>query len=58
VVSDEYWYSDDLRINLLIQHGDPRTGSVTMSVADVQRTEPDRAVFEIPAGYKRAGSQR
>ncbi len=57
-VTDEYWYSDDLRINLLIKHSDPRTGSVVMTVADIQRAEPDRALFEIPAGYRRAGADR
>jgi len=56
VVTDEYWYSDDLRINLMIKHNDPRTGSVTLTVAQVQRTEPDRAMFEIPPNYKRAGN--
>ena len=56
VVTDEYWYSDDLRINLLIKHNDPRTGSATLRVAHVQRTEPDAAMFEIPSNYKRAGN--
>lgn len=31
-VVDEYWYSADLRINLLIKHSDPRTGTKTMTV--------------------------
>ena len=53
VVTDEYWYSDDLRINMEIEHNDPRTGSVTMTVTQVTRTEPDAALFEIPEGYKR-----
>jgi hypothetical protein len=57
VVTDEYWYSDDLRINLLIKHNDPRTGGVTMTVGQVQRTEPDPAIFEIPAGFKPAGTR-
>lgn len=56
-VTDEYWYSDDLRINLLIKHNDPRTGAVTMTVGQVQRTEPDPAIFEIPAGYRLAGAR-
>lgn len=55
VVTDELWYSADLRINMLIKHNDPRTGSVTMTVAQVKRTEPDPALFEIPEGYTRAG---
>jgi len=56
VVTDEYWYSDDLRINLMIKHNDPRTGSATLTVAGVERTEPDAAMFEIPSNYKRAGA--
>jgi len=57
VITDEYWYSDDLRINLGITHSDPRLGSVKMTVTQVTRTEPDPALFEIPGNYKppRAG---
>jgi hypothetical protein len=58
VVTDEYWYSDDLRINLLIKHNDPRSGTVTMTVSKVARMEPDAAVFEIPEGYKPAKASR
>src|SRR5215472_9975379 len=32
VVTDEFWYSADLRINMIVKHSDPRTGSVTMTV--------------------------
>jgi hypothetical protein len=52
VISDEYWYSNDLSINMIIKHVDPREGSVTMTVTQVARTEPDAALFEIPEGYK------
>jgi len=48
VTSDEYWYSADLRINMLIKHSDPRTGAVTMTVTQVKRSEPDPALLEIP----------
>ena len=58
VITDEYWYSEDLRINLIIKHSDPRTGGVTMTVAQVIRTEPDSARFEIPDGYKPTGTGR
>jgi hypothetical protein len=54
LISDEYWYSDDLRINLALKHSDPRTGTVTMTVTQVQRTEPDPALFEIPHDYTSA----
>lgn len=56
VVTDEYWYSADLRINLLIKHHDPRSGSKTITVNKITRTEPDPAFFEVPEGYKRAGN--
>jgi hypothetical protein len=55
VITDEYWYSADLRINLVLKHNDPRTGGVTMTVTGIKRSEPDPARFEIPAGYNPAG---
>lgn len=58
VVTDEYWYSDDLRINLMIEHTDPRKDTVMMKVSQISRTEPDPAFFSIPEGYKRAGSKK
>lgn len=54
VVTDEYWYSDELRINLVISHSDPRTGTVKMTVTQITRTEPSPSFFEIPDGYKPA----
>jgi hypothetical protein len=55
VIVDEFWYSDDLRINLIVKHSDPRTGSVAMTVTGVKRGEPDPSFFAIPADYKPAG---
>ena len=57
VITDEYWYSQDLRINLMIKHSDPRQGMTTMKVAQVTRTEPDPALFEVPEGYTHPGAQ-
>ena len=51
VVTDEYWYSEDLRINLVLKHNDPRAGSVLMTVTQIARTEPDSSLFQIPDGY-------
>ncbi len=58
VITDEYWYSYDLRINLRIEHNDPRTGSVTMQVTNLSLQQPNPALFQIPAGYQVAGAQR
>lgn len=52
VVVDEYWYSEELRINLLSKHSDPRTGNLAITVTNLNRTEPDPNLFEIPQGYK------
>jgi hypothetical protein len=57
VVVDEYWYSEELRINLQLKHSDPRTGTVTMTVTHVVRAEPDPSAFAIPEGYKLAGPE-
>jgi hypothetical protein len=57
VLTDEYWYSDELRINLMIKHSDPRTGTVTLTVTQIARTEPDPSLFEIPDGYKPATAE-
>jgi hypothetical protein len=57
VVTDEYWYSADLRINMLVKHSDPRTGAVTMTVTQIKRSEPDASLLEIPEGYKPFGAQ-
>ena len=51
-VVDEYWYSEDLRLNMRVIHKDPRTGEQTTTVTQVDRSEPDPEIFEIPSGYK------
>jgi hypothetical protein len=56
VLTDEYWYSDDLHMNVMIKHSDPRTGSVTMTLTQATRTDPDPSVFQIPEGYKPAAN--
>jgi len=52
VVTDETWYSEELHLNMLVKHDDPRTGQQTVTVTHVDRNEPNPTVFQIPAGYK------
>jgi len=52
VVTDEIWYSDELRLNMLVKHDDPRTGQQTVTVTKVERSEPPAETFEIPADYR------
>jgi hypothetical protein len=54
-VTNEYWYSEALRLNLATTHNDPRSGSVTMTVTQIDRGEPSAALFGVPAGYAMAG---
>jgi hypothetical protein len=51
-VVDEYWYSEDLHMNLLVRHTDPRTGVQTVALSSINREEPPAAFFEVPEGYK------
>ena len=55
-ITDEYWYSDELRINVIMKHSDPRIGTTTLTVTQIARGEPDPALLEIPEGYTRAGA--
>ena len=52
IVTDEYWYSEDLHLNMLVKHNDPRTGEQTVTVTHVNRAEPDQTMFQVPSGYK------
>jgi hypothetical protein len=51
-VTDETWYSDELHLNMLLKHNDPRTGEQTVTITKVERSEPPAEKFEIPADYK------
>jgi hypothetical protein len=52
IVSEE-WFSPDLQVLVLTKHSDPRSGESTYTLANIIRSEPDRALFEIPADYTR-----
>jgi len=51
-IIDEYWYSPDLSVYLIIKHDDPRTGEQIVAVTEVDRREPDASRFIVPAGFK------
>jgi hypothetical protein len=51
-VTDDYWYSDDLRVYLVLKHNDPRTGEQTVGIVKLDRQEPDSSLFRIPSDYK------
>jgi hypothetical protein len=45
------WYSPDLRINVETMLQDPLRGNTTLSLTNINRDEPDAALFTVPAGY-------
>jgi hypothetical protein len=55
-VSSETWYSSELQIVLASRTADPRTGETKYKVTDIQRAEPDPALFQIPADYQTQNS--
>ena len=52
LVTDEYWYSEDLHLIMLEKHNDPRTGEQIISIVDVKRAEPPAQLFEPPKSYR------
>ncbi len=52
VITDEYWYSPELSIYMLIKHDDARTGTQLVAITNVDRHEPDATHFTVPPNYK------
>jgi hypothetical protein len=50
-ITDEYWYSDELHMNVTLKHTDPRHGTQFVTLTQLKRQEPDPKMFEIPPGY-------
>jgi hypothetical protein len=51
LVVDEVWYSRDLQMNLITKRSDPRSGETVLRITNISRSEPDPALFLVPAGY-------
>lgn len=52
VITHETWYAPDLKLVLQSTQTDPRFGQTTYSLTNIQRSEPDVELFQIPTGYK------
>lgn len=52
VIARETWYSPDLRLVIQSTQTDPRFGTTTYTLTNIQRSEPDPTLFQVPAGYK------
>jgi hypothetical protein len=49
--TEEAWRSEDLDLDVKLQRSDPRTGTHTTTLTEVDLGEPDPAYFQIPEGY-------
>jgi hypothetical protein len=50
-IVNERWYSPDLQIVVKSTRNDPRFGSTTYTVTNVQRQEPAASLFIVPSDY-------
>jgi hypothetical protein len=48
---DETWYSAELGMIVMSRHSDPQMGDTVYSLTNIQRSEPDPALFSVPTGY-------
>lgn len=48
----EHWFSNELRMTVLSKTSDPRTGETTMRLRNINRSEPDPALFSVPPDYQ------
>jgi hypothetical protein len=51
VITREFWYSRDLQINLSVTRKDPGEGTQVIKLVDLTRSEPDPAMFQVPADF-------
>jgi hypothetical protein len=50
-VTHESWFSPELKLLVMTINDDPRNGTSTMELMDIERAEPDPALFQVPEGY-------
>jgi TonB family protein len=59
-IVNESWYSPELQTMVMTRHSDPRLGESTYRLTNIDRSEPAKSLFEVPADYtlKSAGADR
>lgn len=48
----EQWYSPELKTMVLSKHIDPQFGETVYKLTNINRSEPAKSLFEVPADYK------
>jgi hypothetical protein len=50
-ITHETWYSSDLKLEVQRTDTDPRFGTTTVELTNLDRAEPSAALFQAPAGF-------
>lgn len=50
-VTNEQWYSTELQVVVKSTRTDPRFGTTTYTLSNIQRTEPAASLFTVPSDY-------
>jgi hypothetical protein len=51
VSTNETWYSPDLQVVISSKRNDPRAGTSTYTLSNLQRIDPPAALFQVPGDY-------
>lgn len=51
-IVNERWYSAELQTVVMSRHSDPRFGENTYRLTNIDRSEPAKSLFEVPADFK------
>jgi hypothetical protein len=50
-VLHELWYSQELLMDIMTKWIDPRLGESTQRLTNLNRSEPDASLFQLPSDY-------
>lgn len=50
-IVSERWYSPELQLDVMTRHSDPRSGETIYRLTNIDRSEPAKSLFEVPADY-------
>lgn len=51
-ITRETWHAEELNLDVVNTEDDPRFGHTTYSLTNIQRSEPDATLFQVPSDYK------
>jgi hypothetical protein len=51
VTVSERWYSPELQVTVMSTRSDPRTGTTTYKLTNINRSEPAPSLFQVPPDY-------